>query len=268
MITAIDIGGTKTLIAQFNNKMEAQNHIKFPTPSVASDFITTLNQYLSQLVDISTITIGLPGQISDDGSTVMYCGNLPWRNVPLKKILAENHKCPIYLENDAAMGGLGEMNALPHIPKLGYYLSLGTGIGGSIIVNGRLLPELKRSEPGHMILNNGKIWSEWEDIASGHAITEKFDKMAYDLKTPEEWQWVAENIAQGLNSIIVTLLPDTIVIGGGIGRFFDQYGHFLNEKLRKRLPDYIKLPRILEAKRADDAVIYGCYYHATHQNHL
>lgn len=265
MITAIDIGGTKTLIAQFNKNMEQTTHIKFPTPPIPADFVRTLNEHLSTVHDITALAIGLPGQISDDDSTVLYCGNLPWRNVPLKSMLAETHKCPIYLENDAAMGGIGEMNSLTPVPRLGYYLSLGTGIGGATIVQGKLMPALNRSEPGHMMLKNGDTWTEWEDLASGKAIAAHFNKMAADLDQPEQWQWVAEGIAQGLSPIIATLLPDTIVMGGGIGRFFDAYQGFLAEKLRRRLPDYIPIPKLLGAQRADDAVIYGCYYHATHR---
>lgn len=267
MITAVDMGATKTLVAQFNDVGEPVNHIRFETPSIASDWIRSINRALASLNDVTTLSIGLPGQVSDDGETVLYCGNLPhWRNVPLKSMLFREYNCPITLENDAAMAALSEINALQPVPRLGYYLSLGTGVGGAIIVEGKLVPGLNRSEAGHMMLKTDTGWSEWEDIASGRAIVQKFHTLAKDLTRAEDWQWVAENIAQGLSPIIATLLPQVIVVGGGVGAHFEHFNGLLAEKLHRRLPPYIKVPQLRSAQRADDAVLYGCYYHAIHTN--
>jgi len=266
MITAVDVGATKTLIAQFNDTGEPVSHIRFETPSIAADFVKQLNTHMQGLERPTALVMGLPGQISDDGRTVLYCGNLPWRNVPLADILSQTVDCPIFLENDAAMAAIGEMHNLEHVPKLGFYLAIGTGIGSAIIVNGKLLHSLRRSEAGHMMLKDGGTWTEWEDMASGRAIVKNFNKMAKDLRTPQEWEWLAENLAQGLSPIIATLLPQSVVFGGGVGRYFDMYHGLLSEKLHRRLPDYIPIPTMSAATRLDDAVLYGCYYHATHQN--
>lgn len=265
MITAVDIGASKTLIAQFNEAGEPINHIRFETPSIAADWVRLFERNMEQLTDVSALAIGLPGQVSEGGGRLLYCGNLPWRNIPLKKMLNRTFTCPIYLENDAAMAGLSEMNSLREVPQVGFYLTLGTGIGGAIIVNGRIVPGFNRFEPGHMALKQGATWKEWEDIASGRAIVAHFGRLAQDLKTAEEWQWLAENVAQGLVPVITTILPQTVVIGGGVGHYFDMFKPYLTEKLHRRLPDFILAPKLLAAKRADDAVLYGCYYHATHQ---
>ena len=265
MITVVDVGATKTLIAQFSNAGEQKSHIRFETPSIASDFVRAFDTHMRELAAPTTLTMGLPGQVSDDGGTVLYCGNLPWRNVPLKAMLAKNYHCPIFLENDAAMAAVGEINALEPVPRLGFYVALGTGIGSAVVVDGKLLPSLHRSEAGHMMLKNGDAWTEWEDLASGRAIVAKFNKMAQDLHDPAEWQWVAENLAQGLSPIIATLLPQAIVFGGGVGRYFDRFHGLLAEKIHRRLPAFIPVPTLSGATRTDDAVLYGCYYHATHK---
>jgi glucokinase len=265
MITAVDVGGSKTLIAQFGADMQPINHIRFETPSIAADFVRTLNRHLTTLTDVTALVIGLPGQISNDGNIVLYCGNLPWRNIPLKEMIAKEFGCPIYLANDAALAGLGEINALPQVPRLGFYLTLGTGIGSAIIVNGKLLPELHRSEAGHMMLKDGDTWREWEDMASGRAIVAQFHKLAKELDQPEQWQWIAENVAQGLSPIIATLLPSDIVIGGGVGHYFEHFHGVLSEKLHRRLPSYIPIPALHPPIRAEDSVLYGCYHYATHR---
>ncbi|HVI68858.1 MAG TPA: ROK family protein [Magnetospirillaceae bacterium] len=265
MITAVDVGATKTLIAQFNDAGEPVNHLRFETPSIAADWIRLFNQHMTNLKDVTSLAIGLPGQVSGDGSTVLYCGNLPWRDIPLKKMLSNTYTCPIYLENDAAMAGLSEINALPQLPRVGFYLTLGTGIGGAIIVDGKLISGLNRCEPGHMLLKHGATWKEWEDLASGKAIVAHYGKLAQDLHAAEEWQWLAENVAQGLMPVIATILPQTVVVGGGVGHYFGMFQGYLAEKLHRRLPDYLPVPTLLAAKRADEAVLYGCYHHATHQ---
>lgn len=262
MITAVDVGATKTLIAQFKDSTTPINRVRFETPQLAPHFIKILNYHLTKLDNITALSIGLAGQISNDGSTIAYCGNLPWRNVPLKKMLTEQYHCPVYLQNDAVMAGLGEINALPTVPNVGYYLSLGTGIGGAVIVDGQLIPALTHGEAGHMPLKTADGWKEWEDIASGSAIVKQFGKLAKDITSAQEWQWVAENLAHGLGPIITTLQPNVIVIGGGVGRYFDNFQGYLAKKLRRHLPEFIAIPHLVRAQHADDAVLYGCYYHA------
>jgi predicted NBD/HSP70 family sugar kinase len=265
MITAVDVGATKTLIAQFNEAGNPVTRIRFETPPIPADFVKALNTHMEGLAAPTLLAIGLPGQVSDDGATVLYCGNLPWRDVPLKSMLSQTFLCPISLENDAAMAAIGEMHALEQPPKLGFYLAIGTGLGSAVIVRGKLLSSLRHSEAGHMMLKNDGAWVEWEDLASGRAIVTKFGKMAKELDSPAEWKWLSENLAQGLSPIIATLLPQNIVIGGGIGRYLPHYHELLTQTLRQRLPDYIPIPEITAAARLDDAVLYGCYYHATHQ---
>lgn len=264
MITAVDVGATKTLIAQFNVLGEPVNHRRFETPTLAADWVRQFNHQMEGLEDVTALAIGLPGQISADGSSVLYCGNLPWRNVPLKEILSKDFSCPIYLENDAAMAGLSEVNTLPQLPTVAFYATLGTGIGGAIIVKGKLVTGLNRCEAGHMLLKQGESWKEWEDLASGRAIVAQFGKLAQDLKH-DEWQWLAENFTQGLIPIIATVLPEVIVVGGGVGRYFDRFQGYVAEKLHRRLPNYLPIPKLQAAQRADEAVLYGCFQHATHQ---
>lgn len=266
MITAVDVGATKTLIAQFKDEPVPLNMTRFDTPPLAADFVRALNQHLATLQEVTALSIGLPGQISDDNELVLYCGNMPWRKVPLKKMLHQTHDCPIYLENDAALGGLGEMNALAPRPRLGVYISLGTGLGSAIVVRGRLVSGLNRSEAGHMMLRTAdNHWVEWEDLASGRAIIAKYHRLAQDLDKPEEWQWLAENLAQGLSPIIATLMPEVIVFGGGVGQYFEMFHTLLAEKLHRRLPRYLQFPKLLGAQHPNEAVLFGGYYHATHQ---
>jgi len=267
MITAIDVGATKTLIAQFSSSHNPVHEVRFETSQDPILFLHELKSHLLKFNDISVIVIGVPGIVSSAGE-IIKCGNLNWQNLALKAELAKIYDCPIFIENDANLAALSEINLLKPLPLLGLYLTISTGIGGGIIVGGKLLPGLKQSEPGHIVLKKGFAWAEWEDFASGSAIKKRFNKLARDIESNDEWEIIAENLVEGLCALIPVLQPQIIVFGGGVGKYFHKYEHLLNEKLSRRLPKYINRPKFSEAKHPEEAVLYGCYYYAQHQTQI
>ena len=266
MIVAVDIGGTKTLVASFANGLHATNEERFPTPQNEHEFMSMLNATLQNFATetAEAICVAVPGIVDADG-VVLRCGNLPWQNFPLRTRLAENFSCPIYINNDANLAGLAETHSLPSVPALSVYVTVSTGIGTGIITNGRLLQSLAGSEGGHMLLQTPTGFQEWEDFASGKAIYESHGKLARDIHDTEEWHRIAEDLALGFQALIPLLQPDIIIIGGSVGRYFDQFGHLLSETLKSRMPAFIPIPPIVQAKHPDEAVVYGCYHYATHQ---
>jgi predicted NBD/HSP70 family sugar kinase len=263
MITAVDVGGTKTLIAQFNGQKKMINELRFPTPEDQDEFLSELVKHLSSLDDVTSISMGIPGRAKD--GVILYCPNLPlWKNVPVEKTLHSAFKCRVLIENDANLAGLAEINALSPLPEVGLYLTVSTGIGSGLVVNGRLASGLSGHSMGHMVFNHAGKWQEWEDFASGRAIVAHFGKLAQDLKTTKEWEWVAEQIAVGLCAILHPLRPDVVVFGGGVGEYLKHFKQPLEDILDKRLPDPSIRPPFHVAKHPYEAVLYGCYYHATH----
>lgn len=263
---AVDIGGTKTLVASFTDGLHVANEERFPTPQNEHEFMTMLNATLQNFAaeTADTICIAVPGIVDADG-VVLRCGNLPWTQFPLKARLQENFSCPIYINNDANLAGLAETHSLPSVPPLSVYITVSTGIGTGIITDGRLLQPLAGSEGGHMLLQTPKGLQEWEDFASGKAIYESRGKLARDIHDTQEWHQIAEDLALGLQTLIPLLQPDVIIVGGSVGRYFDRFGPLLSETLKSRMPAFIPIPPIVQAKHPDEAVVYGCYYYATHQ---
>jgi glucokinase len=66
-------------------------------------------------------------------------------------------------------------------------------------------------------------------------------------------------------AVIPTLQPDVIIIGGSIGTYYPRYSTDLKALLKERLPDHIPLPRLVQAKHPELAVLYGCYYYGVDQ---
>jgi predicted NBD/HSP70 family sugar kinase len=267
MIIAVDTGGTKTLVAGFNTRGEPGREHKFETPKDPYEYIQKLLEILHANYKpdkIDAIVVAVPGTIRDN--KVIWCGNLPWENVDIAHAIKPHYDhVPVFVENDANLAGLSEAKALKPTPPLVLYLTVSTGIGSGIIVNGKLLPELSGSEAGHMLIWKNDRKYEWEDFASGSAIHKLYRKYAYDIESKTAWEEIGENIGKGLSALIPALQPDTIVIGGSIGSHFDNYSKDLRTWLKRQLPVGIRLPRIVQAKHPQEAVIYGCYYYGVHR---
>ncbi len=265
MLIAVDTGGTKTLIASFDDKGVLGAQIKFETPKDPSKYIQTLKDTLVENYfgkDIKAIIIATPGVIKDN--VVLWGGgNLSWKNLDigseLKGVLG---KAPIFVENDANLAGLGETRMQKTDIKLSLYVTVSTGIGSGIITDGYINPALKDSEAGHALVEYDGIVREWESFASGKAIYNVYGKYARDITSIRVWNQIADRISRGFLAIIPILQPDIVIIGGSIGTYFDKFGKQLQAILKEKLPAHIPCPAFTQAKYPELAVIYGCYYYA------
>jgi predicted NBD/HSP70 family sugar kinase len=261
MITAVDVGASKILVAQFGQDGVPLDEARFPTPPRSQDFLDLLGTHLDSLKNISLIVIGVPG-IVDHNGVLLRCGNLDWKNLALKQWLESRYDVPAFVENDAKLAALAEVTHLATVPRLGLYLTVSTGIGGGIIVNGKLLPAFRNSEPGHSRVYFQNEWQQWQHFASGRALVKVFGKEAHEFSREVEWLDVADRLSRGLFAIIPTLQPDVIIFGGGVGNFFEHFDDLLEKKLTPLQP-YITLPKLLKAHHPNEAVLYGCYTYAT-----
>jgi predicted NBD/HSP70 family sugar kinase len=262
MITAVDIGATKTLIAQFGADGKPKNHVKFATPQDKKDFFKELVRHLQEFDDITVLSVGVPG-VMEDGR-VNSVTNVIWVDWPLQQMLHDMFKVPVYIENDAQMAALGEINAMRPLPHRGLYLTVSTGLAGGIVVDGKLPRPLAPGEYGQMVfMHEGKMQT-WEHLASGKNIFRHFGKPASELKSASDWKWIAERLSLGLLILIPEFEPDVVVFGGGVGRYFEHFKKPLEAILDKR-PIYATNKVTLHAARhPEEAVIYGCYHYARH----
>lgn len=263
MVVGIDIGGTKTLVGAFDERGEVVGYRqRIPTAHNPEDFVKDITQLLSDFkpAETDTIIVACPGPLSD--GVIMYAPNIGWRNFNIGGILAKKYGCSVYLENDANLAGLGATRALDEIPPLALYITISTGIGGGLIVNGKLLPALAGCEIGHMMFQTSEGLSTWESIASGKAISTAYGRRASEITEPEIWQDIVDNLSVGLRVIIPALQPDIILLGGGVASQFDTFSQLLVKQLQQEIPDYIRMPRILRAKNPETIVLEGCYHYA------
>lgn len=250
MILAIDIGGTKTLIALFSKRGRVLRRRKFRTAQGSTVFLRELASHLKgfQKYHITEVVVAIPGVVQKNYSVSF--GNRKWDNIDLISPLKSLFNCPIWFENDANLATLYEAYRLPGRTV---FLTFSTGIGGGIAEHNRILPESNQLEPGHKkYWYDGKI-REWEDIAAASAIEGAYHvDYATDLRKKSIMQDIAKRIALGLPDVIKQYHPDAIVLGGPLGKIFKLYA--------KYLPDLgVKYRR---PKRPNESVIYGCYLYS------
>ncbi|MBP6962589.1 ROK family protein [Candidatus Saccharibacteria bacterium] len=263
MYLTIDVGGTKTLLATFSEAGEIIERFKFPTPKSYVDFIAELKVSVENICGGETpvsCSMALPASIDREKGIAEYFGNLDWSNVPIADDLKDTLKCPLYLENDAKLAGLAEAYELKDKYKRVLYVTVSTGIGLGLVVDGKIDYSVHDAGGRGMLMeHDGKLMA-WEEFASGKAIVAQIGKIASEITDEKDWYFVARNIAVGLIDLIVTLSPEAIVIGGGVGGHLHKFKSHLDAELEiYRSKMITKLPEITEAKHPEEAVVYGGY---------
>ncbi len=248
MILAIDIGGTKTLIALFNSRGRVIRRLKFPTAPLKDQFFIDLTSNLTNFTkfNIDKVVCAIPGTVQKNCSVRL--GNRNWGTFSLLPLLKNLFNCPILFENDANLASIYESNRLRGKTV---FLTFSTGIGGGIAENGHLLSESASFEPGHWKFKFDGEKKEWEDIAAASAIGTAYGgKEATSLRGTEIMRDIASRIELGLPKIIDDYYPKTIILGGPMGKIFKLYSDYL--------PRYTGV-RYRRPRRPLESVIYGCY---------
>jgi predicted NBD/HSP70 family sugar kinase len=261
MYLGIDIGGTKTLVACLDDKGVITERSKFPTPQAYDVFLRELAKVIVNLSTKEFIAVGMavPGKLDREHGTAKAFGNLPWEDIPIKDDIERMVHAPVVIENDANLAGLSEAMLLKNTHDKVLYVTVSTGIGTGIISHQKIDPELADSEGGELLLEYGGRLQHWEDFASGRAIVKRFGKQAREITDEKTWRLIAHDLALGLADLIAVIQPDVIVMGGGVDSYFSRFAPFLQAELKKYETPLVPTPPILQAKRPEEAVVYGCY---------
>jgi predicted NBD/HSP70 family sugar kinase len=264
MILAVDIGGTKTLVAICKQDGLVVDQVRFETPKKYKDFLNTFSATL-ETIDAKNATIvsmAVPAKIDRKTGMAIAFGNLSWKNVPIKTDIEKLTGKNVLIENDANLAGLSEIHNLNPLPHKGLYITISTGIGTGIISNGYLDEDFVDSEGGQMLFEHDNKLQKWEEFASGKAIVAKYGKRASEITDKKIWSEIANNFAIGIVNLCSVLDPDVIVIGGGVGSHFKKFEQPLSKRITQIISPLIKVPKILPAKHAEEAVILGCVIYA------
>jgi glucokinase len=184
LVIGVDIGGTKVAAAVVDEdgimieKLRVDTPAK--TPGSVNDAIADLVWKLRERHDVEAVGMGAPGFVSADRSTVLFTPNLPWRAEPLGAEMTERLNLPTVVENDANCAAWAEVRfGAAQGEQNVVALTIGTGIGGGIILGGQLIRgEFGiAAEIGHMnVVIEGGLRCGcgnrgcWEQYGSGRAL--------------------------------------------------------------------------------------------------
>lgn len=261
MIAAVDIGGTKTLVAVFGNDGKIVEQIKFPTPKNYTEFKQKLAETVADLSTkkFSNGVVGIRGLVDRKRGLALYDDTLGWGEVGIRDDCSKTFGCDFMLENDSKLAGLSEARLLIDEFAKVLYITISTGIGTAFVVNGRLDQYTINSEVGKSLYVHEGQLQQWEQFASGSAIVAKYRKKASQINDPDIWEEIANNIAVGLVNAVAAFTPQVVVFGGGVGAYFAKFSKPLKKAFLDIKPPEISLPVLRVAQRPEEAVIYGCY---------
>lgn len=149
-VLGVDLGGTNLRVALIDRDGKILARCSSPTPgrevpeAAISLMIQLSQQALDQMkepIEIAALGVGAPGPLSPREGRIIYCANLPlWRDVPLRALLENRMGVPVWVENDANAAAFGEFwKGAGRDGSDMTMLTLGTGLGSGVIVNGQLL---------------------------------------------------------------------------------------------------------------------------------
>ena len=265
----IDLGGTNIAVGLVSEdgkilrKAETPTLAKRPYADIVRDMAACIAKLLDEAKlttqDIAAIGIGIPGIAEQKTGRVIFCTNLGWRNIPLRDELKSYYDLPIFIDNDATVAGWAEYQAgVSRNTSSSVFLTLGTGVGAGIIVDGKIWSGAHgaASELGHLIIEVDGIpctcgkcgcterycsataiirmakeaCALHPDCAILKAVNGDVDKITaktvFDLA--KEGDDIANRVFRryvkyltiAINNVVSFLDPDMIVLGGGVSQLY------------------------------------------------
>ncbi|GAB1542683.1 ROK family protein [Scytonema sp. NUACC21] len=262
----IEAGGTKFVCVVGTSPEDLRVELRIPTTTPTETIARVIEFFQQQQKQIGTLdAIGIgsfgPVDPNPNSPTFGYLMNTPkpgWQNLDLVGIISQTLGVPVAFDTDVNAAALGEYcwGAAQGLDTF-LYLTVGTGIGGGAMIDGRLLHGLLHPEMGHISIPHDLDIDPFrgccpfhgdclEGLASGPAIEKRWGQKA-DLLPADHpaWSLEAHYLALGLVNWIFTLCPQRIIMGGGVM----QQKHLfplVRFQVREMLKRYLAVPTVLE----------------------
>lgn len=266
MIIGVDIGGTKTYLAAFSESGKLLNEVRFETPRNYEDFLSDLKTHAEKLdtKKAKIACIAVPGLLDRKRGVVLSLGNLPWKDRHIQQDCSNALQIKkVIIENDSKLAGLAESRMVAAEYSRVFYLTISTGIGGALLINGKLSQDVIDMEIGKTpILEAGKIQA-WEDFASGRAFFETYGQKAVDVTDEKIWKKYSNQLNAGIGMICSNYQVDAIIFGGGLGQRLGKFKPYISDYIEASLHPIVKKPKaLLSTHYRGQSVVYGCYHYA------
>ena len=263
----IEAGGTKFVCVVGSGPNDILEEIRFPTALNAEETIQRAIAFFRPHVENGSLcAVGIasfgPVDLNPSSPTHGYITTTPkpgWRQVDLLGKVKRALDVPVAFDTDVNAAAFGEYYWTPENRSLDpfVYITVGTGIGVGVLVNGRPVHGLVHTEAGHLAIPHDTQKDPftgicpfhkdcWEGLASGPAMTERWGQDGKTLPDPHPgWDLEAEYIALALMNLTYAYSPQRIVLGGGVS-LHDGLHKSVRLKVQQYLNGYIQSPMILD----------------------
>lgn len=279
----IDLGGTNIVagLVDKNLMIIDKYSVKTSVPRAIEDIVEDMVRMVHTLKernqlhdkDIASVGVGVPCTANPENGHMEDANNLGFQDVPFLALLADKLPMPVYFDNDANVAAWGEYQSGGYQEDSFIMMTIGTGIGGGIILNGKMWPGINgaAAEFGHMTIDFDGIPCNcgrkgcFEAMGSANALisqakermAEHPESMLWQLCSGDREQIEAKTVfdgaaagdltciqlldtyttilAEGITNIINIFQPAVLCIGGGVSRAGDALLLPVREKVEKRI---------------------------------
>ena len=266
----IEAGGTKWVCAVADQPGRPGKLDTFPTTSPA-ETVARAVRFFTENGPVEALGVGSFGPVdirpdSPTWGTITTTPKPGWGDTDMVAALRSGLPVPIALDTDVNAAALGEWRwgAAAGLDTF-CYITVGTGIGGGSVVNGRLVHGLLHPELGHMRIPHDRARDPFdgicpyhgdclEGLASGEAIRQRWGRPGQDLSGPAVWEIEAEYLALALVNVVCLLSPQRIIIGGGVANQ-PMLLPMARQRLRELLAGYLRAPELTEPQATDHYIV-------------
>jgi glucokinase len=216
----VDVGGTKVSVAVLEGSRLSEPTLRPTVLSSSEGLIDQLADLIEEAGPADAVGIGVPSVIDFATGTARHSVNVPLQDVPLRRILTERLRLPVYVDNDATVAALAEAHddELKPIAQSLVLFTIGTGVGGGIVIGGRIYRgassawggSLEKLAAGRALDALGRD----RGFADGPAVV--VAARAGDAAALEAIHILGERLGVGIANAINVFDPEQVVIGGGV----------------------------------------------------
>jgi fructokinase len=253
----VELGGTKTICAIANEKGVISARTTIPTTSV-DETLAEIFKFYEQDIPVISLGVGAFGPVQLDPSLPEYGSiyNSPkpgWSKVNIKGLLESRLKVAVAIDTDVNCAALGELHyGVAKNVNSFVYLTIGTGIGGSLISHRKIHHGILNLEIGHMRIPHEPFEGTFKGvcvyhtdclkgIASGYAMAQRFKLSPKEITDTEAWDTEAQYIAMAVNNLMMSFGPELIVLGGGLTNHTGLLT-IIRSKVQQNINNYLKFP--------------------------
>ena len=255
---SLEAGGTKMVCAVGDSNGTIYEQISIPTTTPEDTMPHIINYFKEKEIAALGIACFGPVDVNPDSETygtILDTPKLPWRQYPILKVMQDALKLPMGLDTDVNGSCLGEVTygTAKGLDSV-IYITVGTGIGVGIVLDGRLVHGMLHPEAGHILIapeagDEGHCICPYhshclEGLAAGPSIEKRWGAKAVELtERSEVWELESQYLAQAIVNLILIVSPKRIILGGGV-MHQEQLFPLIRKKVPELMNGYIRTPQM------------------------